>query len=146
MKRTRNTRIRNRNNKITFYEYLASSVPSDAHFVINEFGNYRRALDKKELESQLKNFVKQFGQNGLNALAEIHPDKELLEINCKSCKDATNKVENKVEKRDIVKKYHNLDGDIEKQKAILRDEQIRNANILIFGGMLLIAFAVIIKK
>ena len=142
MRRKRNPKIRKRN-KITFYEYLASSVPSDAHFVINKFDNYRRARDKRELEYQLKNFVKQFGQNGLNALAEIHPDKELLAINCKSCKQMKDKEKFKEE---IGKKFHNVEGDIEKQTKVLRDEQIKNANILIFGGMILIAFALIIKK
>ena len=127
------------NDKITLYEYLASSVPSDAHFVINKYGNYRRARDKRELEYQLKNFVKQFGENGLNALAEIHPDKQLLQMNCESCKT---KQETKVNK-----KFSNASGTEADVKAKeLRADQIKNSQILIFGGMILMAFAIMIKK
>tara|TARA_Y100000389_G_scaffold204835_1_gene260034 strand:+ start:4598 stop:5011 length:414 start_codon:yes stop_codon:yes gene_type:complete len=135
------------NDKITLYEYLASSVPSDAHFVINKYGNYRRARDKRELEYQLKNFVKQFGENGLNALADIHPDKQLLQINCNGC--SAKKDEN------IKSNFVNASGN-ETQKQTqtqkdakakeLRTDQIKNSQILIFGGMILMAFAIMIKK
>ena len=127
------------NDKITLYEYLASSVPSDAHFVINKYGNYRRARDKRELEYQLKNFVKQFGENGLNALAEIHPDKQLIQMNCENCKT---KKEIKVDS-----KFANASGTETDLKAKeLRADQIKNSQILIFGGMILMAFAIMIIK
>lgn len=126
--------------KITLYEYLATNVPSDAHFVINKYGNYRKARDRRELEYQLKNFVKTFGENGLNALAEIHPDKQLLELNCGSC--ANHRVE-KQEKQ----KFSNVDGKGAEEKANkLRTQQINNSQVLIFGGMILMAFAIMIKK
>ena len=134
-----------RRRKITFYDYLASSVPSDAHFVINKFGNYKRARDKEELSRQLRNFVKQFGENGLNALAEIHPDRKLIELNCTSCK----KQKEDNELKEIIKsKFYRVDGktNVETKTDELRKDQIRNANLLIFGGMTLIALALIMKK
>ena len=129
--------------KITLYEYLASSVPSDAHFVINKYGNYRRARDKRELEYQLKNFVKQFGENGLNALAEIHPDKQLLQMNCEGCKTkqapkGTNKFANASGTQTQV--------ETDAKAKELRADQIKNSQILIFVGMILMAFAIMIKK
>jgi hypothetical protein len=146
LRRRRKQKIRqkNRNNrKITLFDYLASSVPSDAHFVINKFGNYRRARDKKELSQQLRNFVKEFGENGLNALAEIHPDKNLLQLNCSSCKETQNNKQTK----NIERKYYNADAsNIDIKTNELRQDQIRNANFLIFGGMTLIALALIMKK
>ena len=133
-----------KNDKITLYEYLASSVPSDAHFVINKYGNYRRARDKRELEYQLKNFVKQFGENGLNALAEIHPDKQLLQMNCNGCS---------AKRENIEKNFVNASGSatqtqtqVDAKAKELRADQIKNSQILIFGGMILMAFAIMIKK
>ena len=35
---------RERSPKITIYSYLASRVPSDAHYVINKYGKYRRKM------------------------------------------------------------------------------------------------------
>jgi len=134
--------------KISFYEYLATNVPSDAHFVINRFGSYRRARNPQELEGQLKNFVKVYGENGLNALAEIHPDKKLLELNCEVCKDKnfsnfnTNgavQYENGLPNRFI-----NANGESAVDK--LRADQIRMSQYLIFGGMTLVALAIILRK
>ena len=131
------------NDKITLYEYLASSVPSDAHFVINKYGNYRRARDKRELEYQLKNFVKQFGENGLNALAEIHPDKQLLQMNCDGCSAKRDK---KSERNFVNASGSETQTQVDAKAKELRADQIKNSEILIFGGMILMAFAIMIKK
>tara|TARA_R110000772_G_scaffold239218_2_gene351253 strand:- start:133 stop:528 length:396 start_codon:yes stop_codon:yes gene_type:complete len=129
--------------KITIYEYLANNVPADAHFTINKFGNYRKARSPQELEYQLKNFVKQYGENGLNALAEIHPDRKLLELNCESCNSKSNfsNMNGKEHLQEMPTRFINMSGNDQ-----LRKEQITLAQALIFGGMALVGVAIIMKK
>jgi hypothetical protein len=63
---------------VNFYDYLAERVPSDAHFLINRYGSYRKARTPKEMSSQLKDFVNKYKGNALKELATIHPDRELI--------------------------------------------------------------------
>lgn len=131
--------------KITIYEYLAHNVPADAHFTINKFGNYRKARSPQELEYQLKNFVKQFGENGLNALAEIHPDRKLLELNCESCKGNSNfsnaNGNGREHLAEMPSRFHNANGQDQ-----IRKEQISLSQALIFGGMALVGVAIIMRR
>ena len=132
--------------KITFYEYLATNVPSDAHFTINKFGSYRKARSPKELEYQLKNFVKNFGENGLNALAEIHPDRKLLEVNCSSCKEEkSNFSGNDAQLTNMPSRFVNVTGSTGNEDY-LRQQQINYSSMLVFGGMALLGVALIIRK
>ncbi len=134
--------------KISFYEYISTNVPSDAHFVINKFGSYRRARNPQELEFQLKNFVKNYGQNGLDALAEIHPDKKLLELNCESCKNTSHSNFNSKGAEDyennLPTRFVNANGESTIDK--LRTDQIKMSQFMIFGGMTLVAIAIILRK
>jgi len=123
--------------QITIYEYIATNVPSDAHFVINKYGggNYTRAKSVKELESQLKDFVKKNGKQGLLALAEIHPDKELISL-----------VDTKSNFNDSEKlpQFANATGD-----SVITNgdkEQLTYSKMLILGGFLLLGIALITKK
>ena len=131
--------------KITFYEYLATNVPADAHFTINKYGSYRQARSPQELEYQLKNFVKQYGENGLNALAEIHPDKQLMELNCSTCKDKSSNYNGKEHLQEMPQKFDNATGS-GASEDVKRYEQIKLSQALIFGGMVLIGVAIIMKK
>ena len=122
--------------QITIYEYIATNVPSDAHFVINKYGGgYSRAKNVKELEAQLKDFVKKNGKQGLLALAEIHPDKELVSL-----------VDTKSNFNDSeqLPQFSNATGDsVITQKD---NEQLSYSKILILGGFLLLGMAIITKK
>lgn len=131
--------------KITLYEYLANNVPSDCHFVINKFDHYRKARDSKELEYQLKSFVNQFGENGLNELANIHPDKQLLEISNKKYSSVTGDVE----PDSTIKKNLNIDlykPSIPNEEKVLIKENLNISKMLIFGGMILVGLSIIIKN
>ena len=141
--------------KITIYSYLASRVPSDAHYVINKYGKYRRARNARELEYQLKDFVKTFGDNGLKELANIHPDRHLLELHCAKCSNAD-------------KKNNDMSSLLEAQsKMMLNASGNNNAapaaspppadntdkivgkvnnNMLIMGGFVIMAVALIVKR
>jgi len=122
---------------------LASNVPADAHFTINKFGNYRKARSPQELEYQLKNFVKQYGENGLNALAEIHPDKKLLELNCDSCNSKSNfsNYNGREHLEQMPSRFHNANGIDQATK-----QQINLSQALIFGGMALVGVAIIMRR
>ena len=135
-----------KNRSLTIYEYIARRVPADAHFTINKFGKYRRARNTRELEGQLKNFVRTFGDNGLKEIAKIHPDSSLVEIESRNCKEHKDNFNSpppppppppKPETKII---YRNLLGDE-------RDIQRQNTTqLIVFGGFLLMAVALIYKK
>jgi hypothetical protein len=126
---------------ITIYDYIAETKPADSHFLINKFGKYRRARDPQELAYQLKDFVRTFGDKGLRALAEIHPDRELIEIECRGCKSKPKlKPETKTEPQTIKKEviYHNASGN--------NASENNTDKFLIIGGLILCCIALIMKK
>ena len=127
---------------ITIYDYIAETRPADSHFIINKYGKYRRARNKEELAYQLKDFVRTFGDKGLKELAKIHPDRELVEIECRGCAEHKRskpviEVKERPEKEKII--YHNASGDGGREKGT-------DNKILIFGGMLLLAVAILMRK
>ena len=129
--------------KITIYEYLANNVPSDCHFLINKYDNYRKARDSRELEYQLKSFVNKFGENALNELANIHPDKALLEISNRKYYSANGD--------NVSEKEKNVNIDVYKPKIpseekVLITENLQISKMLIFGGMILVGLSIIIKN
>ena len=130
--------------KITIYDYIASRVPSDAHFLINKYGKYRRARDQRELAYQLKDFVRTFGENGLNELAKIHPDKNLLNSHCESC--GTNKkllAEEKYKLDNVERflRFSNADGGAKNPP-----KEDSSNKMLIMSGFILMGIALILKK
>ena len=102
-------------------------------------GRYKRAKDGLELVKQLKHFVRKHKEDGLNALADIHPDKELLQMNCTSCKN--------LQEKNI--EYTNIIGDSKKENAG-DNKELKEATSLskmaFFGGFIIIALALITKK
>ena len=97
---------------------------------------------KSELFDQLKDFVRTFGDKGLKELAKIHPDRELVEIECRGCAEHKRskpviEVKERPEKEKII--YHNASGDGGREKGT-------DNKILIFGGMLLLAVAILMRK
>ena len=138
---------RRRRNKITIYEYIAERKPADAHFIINKFGKYRRARNSKELSYQLRDFVKTFGEKALRELSKIHPDKELVALECEKCKTHTCKpiikeVIKEVPTQQITPTppvYYNASGE-----QIQRDAN--EGRIFIFMGFVLLAVAILNKK
>jgi len=65
---------------ITLYDYLASQNPKEAYQVMIDSGldvPYPRS--SKQLSNMLKRFVRKGGDEAIEALAKIHPDKDLIE-------------------------------------------------------------------
>ena len=119
---------------ITIYEYYAYSCPQEAYDLLSKDGGYQRPQSPDELESQLKDYVNKNGEKGLKALAEIHPDKDLIKSVCECSK-------NKVEKKE---NFSNANGNtnIPDNQA----EQVNLAKMMIFGGFILVGIALIMKK
>jgi len=134
--------------KTTMYKYLSEKVPSDVHFVLNKFSTYKKARNSQELEEQIKHFVRKFGANGLQSLAEIHPDRELIEISCSSCKVKESKIlelETSTELKQSIlndkNMYYNANGN--------QDDRIVNKmtiNSIVVGGFVLMGIALMLKK
>ena len=66
-------------NDITIYEYLACNVPTKCENVLARF-DVPPSSTVEELTENLKAYVRVHGQDGLEDLADIHPDKDLIEL------------------------------------------------------------------
>ena len=125
--------------RITIYDYIASNVPNDAFILMSKSGNVKKAKDEKELVEQLKTFVRNNGSMGLMALAQIHPDKELIEQLIS---------EDRIEQES--KNYSNASGsETTTNTTKITDEQketISLSKMMIYGSFLLIGLALVIKN
>jgi len=120
---------------ITIYEYYAYTCPQEAYDLLSkDGGGYQRPQSPDELESQLKDYVNKNGEKGLKALAEIHPDKDLIKSVCECSK-------NKVEKKE---NFSNANGNTNIPDS--QAEQVNLAKMMIFGGFILVGIALIMKK
>lgn len=94
------------NLKITFSDYLAEQVPKASYEVLQNSGlDFPRPRDRRELAAMLKKYIAIDRELALKALAQIHPDRELLEGLDREVKDADFKIKeaaNKFGKTDFV--------------------------------------------
>jgi hypothetical protein len=138
--------------KTTMYRYLAERVPADVHFVLNKYSRYDKARNPDELEYQIKDFVNNYGDNGLKAIAEIHPDRDLIELSCVSCKskdDAISQLQNQNTLVDSLasQSYFNAIGNT--QSDSISEERVVNkmaVNTAVIGGFVLMGIALMLKK
>ena len=131
------------------YSYLAEKVPSDVHFVLNKFSNYQKAKSSRELENQIKHFVRKGGANALQQLAEIHPDRELIQISCKECVVKDSKILEISNSRELKESllnnrqmYYNAVGDDNQEKIVNK----MTLNTVVVGGFVLMGIALMLKK
>ena len=118
--------------KVTIYDYLATNVPSDAYQVISEGTNLPKPKNSRELSAQIKKYVTRNGETALLRLAEIHPDRELIEaITIQPVKEE-NKKEN----------FSNLSGNLTTNEK----EYVNSTKLLMVGGFILIGLAIIMTK
>jgi hypothetical protein len=65
---------------ITLYDYLASQNPKEAYQVMIDSGlDVPNPRSARQLANMLKRFVRKGGDEAIEALAKIHPDKDLIE-------------------------------------------------------------------
>lgn len=144
------TRVRQQpKEKLTMYSYLAEKVPSDCHYVLNKFSSYRKARNSKELENQIKHFVRNGGANALQSLAEIHPDRELLELSCTNCKTKETKILELTSTKELKNTiladrntFYNATGVNSEEKMVNK----MAINSVVIGGFVLMGIALMIKK
>jgi len=131
--------------RITLYSYLANRVPADAHFVLNKYGRYRKARNERELEYQLKDFVRSFGAKGLMALSEIHPDRQLVEKEWKACQKKEQDYTHLLAQHNTTSQqqaYFNASGTGKEDRMI----QKFNYNLIIMGAFVLMGVALLMKN
>jgi hypothetical protein len=121
---------------ITIYEYYAYTCPQESFDLLSKDGGYSRPQSPDELESQLKDYVNKNGERGLKALAEIHPDKDLIKSICECSKKKEEKKEN----------FSNANGNGNSNIPDSQAEQVNLAKMMIFGGFILVGIALIMKK
>lgn len=141
---------------MTMYKYLSEKVPSDCHYVLNKFGSYNKARNSNELENQLKHFIRNGGANALQSLAEIHPDRTLLEGGCTNCKVKETKIlelTSTKELKDTIlndrNTFYNATGMSTNTSTENKEEKMVNKmaiNSVVIGGFILMGVALIIKK
>jgi hypothetical protein len=69
-----------KNSNITICDYIANKVPNKAYeLLVNEGFTFDKPKSKKEVADLLKQYVAMDRETALKKLAEIHPDKELLQ-------------------------------------------------------------------
>ena len=82
-----------RNSKITFCDYLAEQTPKACYEVLQNSGlDFPKPRNKRELAAMLKKYVAVDRELALKSLAEIHPDKELLQGLDRDVRDADFKI------------------------------------------------------
>ncbi len=65
--------------RITLFEYIANNRPAQAKEVIEGFGyKVNNVRTVQDMVVCIKQFVRQEQEEALKALAEIHPDRELI--------------------------------------------------------------------
>jgi len=62
---------------ITLYEYLAFNVPSQCQGILDRY-DIPASQNAEELTENVKAYVRVYGQEALEELAAIHPDKDLI--------------------------------------------------------------------
>ncbi len=117
--------------KVTLYDYLATNVPSDAYEIVSEGRNIPKPRNSRELSAQIKKYVTKNGETALLRLAEIHPDRELIE----AISIDTN-IEPKKEN------FSNLSGSVSENDK----EYVSSSKLLMVGGFILIGLAIIMNK
>ena len=124
--------------QITLYEYYAHNCPADSFDLINKDGRYGRPQNPQELEAQIKDYVKRNGEKAVTELAKIHPDTALVKSVCECSKHKHGQKEEKKEN------FSNANGNSNIPDS--QAEQINLAKMMIFGGVILVGIALIMKK
>ena len=131
------------------FKYLSEKVPNDCHYILNKYGSYEKAKSSSALENQIKHFVRNGGSNALQSLAEIHPDRELLEGGCTNCKIKETKILELTSTKELKDTILNDKNNFYNASGVDKEEKMLNKmtiNSVVVGGFLLMGIALMIKK
>jgi len=116
---------------VTIYDYLATNVPSDAFEVIRQGRNMTKPRSSEELSAQIRKYVTDNGEMALLDLAQIHPDRELIEA-----------ISIKIPETQKNDNFSNLSGNV----ASTDKDYVNSTKLLMIGGFILIGLAIIMTK
>ena len=145
VQRKRKIRTPQKYTQITLYDYLASSVPAIVFNVINKQNQYRQPQSQEELTEQIKNYVKNNGESAIIELAKIHPDKELINLNCEKC-SVNDLKENIAESKNLI--YSDFNGVSTNNftgKEVMEKFRTINTNMVVLGAFILLGVAYLVK-
>ncbi len=125
----------------SFYQLIAQSNPKGAKEVIREFG-YKST--NGNLAANLRELVANEGEDALQAIAELHPHKDIIldvfggtkeqyknACGCAKCK--------------AKESWNNADGESNKRSTDL-SQLTMQTNAMIFAGVFIMAVAIIVTK
>ena len=135
------------NSKITFCDYLAEQVPNASYEVLQNSGlDFPRPRNTRELAAMLKKYLAVDRELALKSLAQIHPDRELIEGLDREVKNADFEIKeaaNKFGKSDFV----NMGGCSCGGKSNFDGEKTKDYTPLIVAvGMFGLLYLIIDKK
>ena len=124
---------------MTLYDYVALNNRNGSSQLVMDYG-MRPANNPKSLAKQLAMTVNKEGESALMKIADIHPDKELFDShsNCSgSCSCGKSN-------------FAGFNGqDLKKEVSEIKNNEgisSRTVDMLIIGGIMVVALALIIKK
>jgi hypothetical protein len=95
--------------EVTFYDYLATKVPNDCYAILCMDGkDVPRPRDAKHLAQMLKQYIRLYGKEGLDKLAQVHPDKELIMNADRPVKDSDFGINTIVQDPNVQKDFSNF--------------------------------------
>jgi len=128
---------------MTMYDYIAQSNPRGAKALIESFGY--RVTNPKTMGQNLRMLVAQEGESALIAVAQMHPDKDLII-----------EVFNNEEKSSKKEPYFGLDGLglVSESNKATQSQQNQNdttklamqTNVFLIVATIIIASAIIVNK
>lgn len=117
---------------ITVYDYTADNNPSESRRIVAGFG-IKPHPNPRILARQLAECVNRYGDEAAEMIKDIHPDADLFECNCKDQKS--------------IQVHSNIDGQaIKNEISSIRDKVADKSELLIVGGIVVVALALILKK
>lgn len=123
------------------YQYVATNNPSGASQVVSHYG---MKPDRKHLAKQLASAIGRDRENGLKFLSSIHPDLPLFQKHVDDIKD---KWKNDFEKKEKEIFTNFLGSDKNKEtKVEVKEESKSKQELMIIGGVVILALAIIFKK
>jgi hypothetical protein len=126
---------------MTLYEYIAVNNPRGASGLIASYGG-RPEQHPVALSKQLAYSVYKGGQDALDKLAEIHPDRDLIAQSIQSSEPEMKSHSNACGCSSC-NGYSNVDGQNSKSEVSNRIND--KSELLITGGIILIAIAMVLK-
>jgi hypothetical protein len=130
----------------TVYDYIAKSNPQGAKDLCEAYGY--RVTNPNSMSQNLKTLVNNEGQDALESMMELHPDKEIIleyfsKRTPKEDKTSNCGCLNNINTPQVLERFLNASGRQETSEA---KALATNTNTIIFASCLVLAVAIIFKN